>query len=77
MLDSELELIFAKLIKKCLDSSSFILEEVKRALLSICSNCNEGRVIALLVNAHTTKANPIKIVLLYILEKIVFRPKIF
>lgn len=39
-LDSEFDLIFSKLIKKSLDTNSFISEEVKKALISICSNCN-------------------------------------
>ncbi len=40
MLDPELDSIFAKLIKKTLDANSFISEEVRKSLISICSNCN-------------------------------------
>lgn len=40
LLDSEVEMIFRKLLKKTLDSSSFIAEEVRKALISICSNCS-------------------------------------
>lgn len=39
-LDSELDLIFNKLIKKSLDANSFISEEVKKVLVTVCSNCN-------------------------------------
>ncbi len=40
VLDTELDMIFNKLIKKTLDANSFISEEVKKALVSICSNSN-------------------------------------
>ena len=39
-LDTDLDLVFNKLIKKTLDANSFISEEVKKALVSICSNSN-------------------------------------
>lgn len=39
-LDTEIDLIFNKLIKKSLDSNSFISEEVKKVLVTLCSNCN-------------------------------------
>lgn len=39
-LDSELEMIINKLIKKSLDANSFISEEVKKVLVTICSNGN-------------------------------------
>jgi hypothetical protein len=38
--DSSFDLVFSKLIKKALDANSFISEEVKKALVSLCSNCN-------------------------------------
>lgn len=59
-LDSEFDLIFSKLIKKSLDTNSFISEEVKRALITICSNCNEGKVLTMLTNSHISRAIPIK-----------------
>jgi len=37
-LDSELDMIFTKLVRKTLDTNSFISEEVKKALISVCSN---------------------------------------
>ena len=40
MLDSDLDSIFSKLLKKSLDANSFISEEVRRAMISVCSNCN-------------------------------------
>lgn len=77
MLDTELDSIFTKLLKKTLDTNSFISEEVRRALISICSNCNENRVVSLLINSHTSRAVPIKISIASVLENIAFLPKFF
>jgi len=38
-LDGEFELIFGKLVRRTLDTNSFISEEVRRALLTVCCNC--------------------------------------
>lgn len=40
-LDTECESIMTKLLKKGLDSNSFITEEVKNAIISVCQNCSE------------------------------------
>ena len=77
MIDPELDAIFTKLIKKTLDTNSFISEEVRKTLISICSNCNENRVITLLINSHTSRAIPIKLAIVNILENIAFLPKVF
>ena len=77
MLDPELDSIFAKLIKKTLDTNSFISEEVRKTLISVCSNCNESRVVTLLINSHTSRAIPIKLAIVNVLENIVFLPKTF
>lgn len=74
MLDSELDSMFSKLLKKTLDANSFISEEVRRALISICSNCNENRVVSLLINSHTSRAVPIKVSIVNVIEAIVFLP---
>lgn len=76
-LDSELDLIFNKLIKKSLDTNSFISEEVKKVLVTVCSSCNESKVMNLLNTAHTSRAIPIKQVVTHILENISFLPKIY
>jgi hypothetical protein len=76
-LDSELDLIFNKLIKKSLDANSFISEEVKKVLVTVCSSCNESKVVSLLTASHTTRAIPIKQVITHILENITFLPKIY
>jgi len=72
-----LDLVFNKLIKKSLDTNSFISDEVKKVLVTVCSNCNETKVVSLLTAAHTTRAIPIKQVIAYILENITFLPKVF
>jgi hypothetical protein len=66
-LDTELDSIFTKLLKKTLDTNSFISEEVRRALISICSNGNESKVLNLLMNARSSRAIPIKISIMSIL----------
>ena len=77
MLDSDLDAIFTKLIKKTLDANSFISEEVRKTLISICSNCNENRVVPLLINSHTSRAIPIKIAIANVLENVAFLPKFY
>ena len=76
-LDTELDSIFSKLLKKTLDANSFISEEVRRALVSVCSNCNETRVVTLLHNAHSSRAIPVKITIINVLESITFLPKVY
>ena len=66
-LDPYFDLIFSKLIKKALDTNSFISEEVKKALISLCSNCNENKVMTSLHTSHTSRAIPIKIAVVSIL----------
>jgi hypothetical protein len=65
------------LIKKSLDANSFISEEVKRALITVCSNCNENKVLNMLNNTHTSRAIPIKTAIVNILESVTFLPKFF
>lgn len=77
MLDSDLDSIFSKLIKKTLDTNSFISEQVHRALISVCSNCNETRVVNLLTSHHTQRAVPIKLSILNVLDAVTFLPKFY
>jgi hypothetical protein len=76
-LDPEFDLIFSKLIKKSLDASSFISEEVKRALLTVCSNSNEAKVMNNLNASRVSRAIPIKNAIMNILEEITFLPKFY
>lgn len=77
MLDTDLDTLFSKLLKKTLDTNSFISEEVRKTLNSVCSNCNESRVVTLLTNSHTSRAVPIKIAIINVIENVVFLPKFF
>lgn len=55
LLDSELEGLYTKLLKKSGDSSSFITEEVGRAVYQLSHNCSESKVIALVQQYMTSK----------------------
>lgn len=66
-LDPLFDLIFSKLIKKALDANSFISEEVKKSLISLCSNCNEAKVLNSLTTSHTSRAIPVKLSVIHIL----------
>lgn len=74
-MDPEADFIFGKLIKKTADTNSFITEEVRKALLSLCLNCSESKIVNLLHTHHMTKSFPVKQSVVYILENIVGIPK--
>mgnify|MGYP001398926462 CR=1 FL=1 len=60
-MDSEADMIFAKLIKKGSDANSFISEEVKRALIAVSQNCSDTKIIPILLSMFQQKAIPAKI----------------
>ena len=62
-------------MKKSLDTNSFISEEVKKVLVSVCSYCNESKVVSLLISSHTSRSIPIKAAIVHVLENITFLPK--
>lgn len=70
-------MIFNKLMRKTLDTNSFISEEVKKALISISCNSNENKVVTLLFSLHTSRSIPIKQNILYIIEAIIRIPKVY
>lgn len=76
-LDSELDMIFNKLMRKTLDTNSFISEEVKKALISVSSNSNESKVVTLLLNFYTSRSIPIKQTIIFIIEAIIKIPKVY
>ena len=47
LLDSEVDGLFRALLKKSVDSNSFIAEEVGRAVYQLSRNCSEGKVLIL------------------------------
>ena len=60
-MDSEIDNVVARLLKKGLDSNSFISKEVRECLNSLCQNLNEGKVISCLLGHSNQKALPIKL----------------
>jgi hypothetical protein len=51
-LDPELEAGIQKLIKKSIDSNSFISDEVRKLMVQLLSNCNESKSVNLLVSVY-------------------------
>lgn len=51
-LDTECEAIVTKLLKKGLDANSFILEEVKNALVTVSSNCSEYKIVSIIASKY-------------------------
>lgn len=49
-LDIHIESAMTKLLKKSIDSNSFISDEVRRVMITIATNCSEIKVIAFLAN---------------------------
>ena len=70
-LDSEADMLFSRLMKKGLDASAFIIDEVKRGLIAISSNCSENKIIPLLLSMTQTKASQAKLNLLICYEAVI------
>lgn len=69
-LDGESDLLFSRLMRKGLDSSAFIAEEVRRGLMALASNCSENKVVPLLLGQTQTKAYQAKLNLLICFESV-------
>lgn len=54
-MDPYLEHIFLKLFRKGLDTNSFINDEVKKCLTSLCSYCTQVKVVPVILNHCQTK----------------------
>jgi hypothetical protein len=63
-------------MRKTLDANSFISEEVKKTLILVSTHTNESKVLSILVNYHTSRAIPVKINILSVLEVLAQREKI-
>lgn len=70
-LDSEVDTILLRLIKKSNDTSQFISEEVRKCLVSLSQNCSDTKVIPVLSSLNNQKANSAKINICYSLEAVV------
>ena len=69
-LDVDSDLLFSRLMRKGLDSSAFIAEEVRRGLMALASNCSENKVVPLLLGQTQTKAYQAKLNLLICFEAV-------
>ena len=70
-LDSEADVLLAKLMKKGMDSNAFIAEEVKKGLIAVSINCSEGKIVPILLSMNNTKSNPGKLNLLICYEALI------
>lgn len=70
-LDSEADLLLSRLMRKGLDSSAFIAEEVKRGLIAVSTNCSDSKVVPILLSMTNTKAAQAKLNLLICYEALV------
>lgn len=70
-MDSEAEMVVAKLIKKCSDANSFINEEVKKAFVSLSQNCSDTKIIPILSSILQQKATAPKINIAWGVESII------
>jgi hypothetical protein len=72
-MDPYLELILTKLFKKSLDTNIFIGEEVRKCMGFLCLYCSASKIFAFVVNNSNTKAIPIKMSILYCIERVLAR----
>ncbi len=70
-IDSEAEMIVAKLMKKGSDANSFIIEEVRKTLVAVCQNCSDTKILPILGSVLHQKATPPKLMIALGLESIV------
>ena len=70
-LDPELEAIIMKLIKKGMDTNCFILDEVRKGLISVCQNCSEARLLPILFNLLNQKSPAAKLSICICFEAII------
>lgn len=63
-------------MRKTLDTNSFISDEVKKTLILVSTNSNESKVLSLLMNYHSSKAIPVKINIISVLESLVHKENI-
>jgi flavorubredoxin len=48
-IEPDLDNIIKQLLKKATDTNIFISEEAEKALVSMCNNCNESKVLQILL----------------------------
>jgi hypothetical protein len=60
-MDPFLEPIFLKLFKKSQDANTFIVEEVKKCMTSLCLYCSANKITSVIVMNSQTKSIPVKL----------------
>ena len=63
-------------MRKTLDTNSFISEEVRKTLILLSTNCSESKVLSILNTYHSSRATPIKVTIVFILEEMTEKTKI-
>ena len=69
-MDPFLELIFIKLFKKCQDANTFIVDEVKKCMKSLCSYCSSVKITSIILMNIQTKAIPVKLKVAFCVDKV-------
>lgn len=60
-MDPYLEPIFVKLFKKVQDANTFIVEEVRKCMTSLCTYCSTAKICPIIITNSNAKAMPIKL----------------
>lgn len=69
-MDPFLESIFGKLFKKAQDANTFIVEEVRKCMTSLCSYCTTAKVSHIVIGNSNAKAVPVKTKVALCIDKI-------
>ena len=69
-MDPYLELIFVKLFKKAQDANTFIVEEVRKCTISLCTYCSTPKICPIIVSNSNSKAAPVKLKVALCIDKI-------
>lgn len=69
-MDPFLEAIFVKLFKKSQDTNSFIVEEVKKCMASLCMYCTSAKITSIIVTNSQTKSIPVKLKVAFCVDKL-------
>lgn len=69
-MDPYLQPLFVKLFKKAQDANSFIVDEAKKCMNSLCTYCSAAKICTIILNNSNAKAIPIKLNVALCIDKI-------
>jgi hypothetical protein len=69
-MDPFLEPIFVKLFKKAQDANSFIVDEVRKCMTSLCYYCSAPKITSILLSNCQAKAIPVKLKIALCIDKL-------